>query len=92
MLAARLLWQPPNPPVPLDGPLTYSLPVADRRFQDLSANLAHRFAGGDMDYLVDFDPTHAAIRLTVTAETIILELAEDAYQYRRTSAPYPPWD
>jgi hypothetical protein len=30
-----------------------------------------------MDYLVDLDPNHAVIRLTVTAEIITLELAKD---------------
>jgi hypothetical protein len=32
-----------------------------------------------MDYRIDLDPTHSVIRLTVTAETLTLELAEDVY-------------
>ena len=32
-----------------------------------------------MDYRIDLDPTHSVIRLTVTAETVTLELGEDAY-------------
>ena len=34
-----------------------------------------------MDYEVDLDPTHSVIRLTVTAEVITLELAEEVYQH-----------
>jgi hypothetical protein len=34
-----------------------------------------------MDYEVDLDPTHSVIRLTVTAEAVTLELAEDIYQH-----------
>ena len=33
-----------------------------------------------MDYQVDLDPTHSVIRLTVTAEIVTLELAEDCYR------------
>jgi hypothetical protein len=33
-----------------------------------------------MDYLLDLDPTRSVIRLTVTAEVVTLELAEDIYQ------------
>jgi hypothetical protein len=33
----------------------------------------------DMNYLVDLDHTHSVIRLTVTAEIITLEMAEDCY-------------
>src|SRR5215831_9480173 len=32
-----------------------------------------------MDYRVDLDPAHGVIRLTVTAEIVTLELAEDIY-------------
>ena len=32
-----------------------------------------------MDYRVDLNPTRSVIRLTVTAETVTLELAEDIY-------------
>jgi hypothetical protein len=35
---------------------------------------------GEMDYEVDLDPKHSVIRLTVTAETVTLELAEEIYQ------------
>ena len=34
-----------------------------------------------MDYEVDLDPTHSVIRLTVTAEILTLELAEEVYQH-----------
>ena len=34
-----------------------------------------------MDYEVDLDPAHNVIRLTVTAETVTLELAEDIYRH-----------
>jgi hypothetical protein len=34
-----------------------------------------------MDYEVDFDPAHSVIRLTVTAEVVTLELAEEVYQH-----------
>jgi hypothetical protein len=34
-----------------------------------------------MDYQVDLDPTHSVIRLTVTAETVTRELAEDIYRH-----------
>ena len=33
-----------------------------------------------MHYEIDFDPTHSVIRLTVTAETLTLDLAEEVYQ------------
>jgi hypothetical protein len=33
-----------------------------------------------MDYQVDLDPTHSVIRLTVTAEIVTLELADDCYK------------
>jgi hypothetical protein len=32
-----------------------------------------------MDYRIDLDPTHSVIRLTLTAETVTLELGEDVY-------------
>jgi hypothetical protein len=35
---------------------------------------------GEMDYEVDLDLNHSVIRLTVTAETVTLELAEEVYQ------------
>jgi hypothetical protein len=34
-----------------------------------------------MDYQVDLDPTHRVIRLTVTTETVTLELAEDMLRF-----------
>jgi hypothetical protein len=34
-----------------------------------------------MDYEVDLDPTHSVIRLTVTAETVTFELAEEIYRH-----------
>ena len=34
-----------------------------------------------MHYQIDLDPTHSVIRLTVTAETVTLELAEDIYRH-----------
>jgi hypothetical protein len=34
-----------------------------------------------MDYAVDLDPKHSVIRLTVTAETVTLELAEGIYRH-----------
>ena len=34
-----------------------------------------------MDYEVDLDPTHSVIRLTVMAETVTNELAEEIYQH-----------
>ena len=34
-----------------------------------------------VDYRVDLDPAHSVIRLTVTAETVKLELAEDIYRH-----------
>jgi hypothetical protein len=34
-----------------------------------------------VDYRVDLDPAHSVIRLTVTAETVTLELAEDIYRH-----------
>src|SRR5262249_46268904 len=49
------------------------------RFFESPANVVHRPAGGDMDYKVDLDPTHAVIWLIVTGEIIALVLAEDAY-------------
>ena len=33
------------------------------------------------DYRVDLDPAHSVIRLTVTAEIVTLELAEDIYRH-----------
>jgi hypothetical protein len=33
-----------------------------------------------MHYEIDFDPTHSVIRVTVTAETLTLDLAEEVYQ------------
>src|SRR5215470_12177993 len=35
--------------------------------------------GGEMDYQIDLDPTNSVIRLSVTAEIVTLELAEDIY-------------
>ena len=32
-----------------------------------------------MDYRIDLDPTHSVIRLTMTAETLTLELGENVY-------------
>jgi hypothetical protein len=37
-------------------------------------------------YLLDFDPVHSVIRLTVTAETVTLELAEDIYRHLSEAA------
>src|SRR5215469_17151031 len=34
-----------------------------------------------MDYRVDFNPARSVIRLTVTAETVTLVLAEDIYRH-----------
>ena len=34
-----------------------------------------------MDYEVDLDPTHSVIRLTITAEIVTMELAEDIYRH-----------
>ena len=34
-----------------------------------------------MDYRIDLSPTRSVIRLTVTAETVTLELAEDIYRH-----------
>lgn len=34
-----------------------------------------------MDYRVELDPAHSVIRLTVTAEIVTLELAEDIYRH-----------
>jgi hypothetical protein len=34
-----------------------------------------------MHYVVDLDPTHTVIRLTITAEIVTLELAEDVYHH-----------
>ena len=34
-----------------------------------------------MDYEVDLDPTHSIIRLTVTAKTVTIELAEEIYRH-----------
>jgi hypothetical protein len=34
-----------------------------------------------MDYEIDLCPTHSCIRLTVTAETVTMELAEEIYQH-----------
>jgi hypothetical protein len=34
-----------------------------------------------VDYRVDLDPAHSVIRLTVTAEIVTLELAEDIYRH-----------
>ena len=34
-----------------------------------------------MDYQVDLDATHRVIRLTVTAETLTLELGEDMLRF-----------
>lgn len=34
-----------------------------------------------MDYEIGLDPAHSVIRLTVTAETVTLELAEDIYRH-----------
>ena len=39
-----------------------------------------------MDYYVDLDPAHSVIRLTVTAETVKLELAEDIYRHLSEAA------
>ena len=36
-----------------------------------------------MEYEVDLDPTHNVIRLTVRAETVTLELAEDSRLFQR---------
>lgn len=36
-----------------------------------------------MDYEVDLDPKHSVIRLTVTAETVSLELLEKIYRHLR---------
>src|SRR5262245_10513530 len=33
-----------------------------------------------MDYQVDLDPIHSVIRLTITADIVTLELAEDCYR------------
>jgi hypothetical protein len=33
-----------------------------------------------MDYEIDLDPEHSVIRLTVTAETVTPEMAEDIYR------------
>ena len=45
-----------------------------------------------MDYRVDLDPTHSVIRLTVLADTVTLELAEDIYRHlseaASTGGPY----
>ena len=45
-----------------------------------------------MDYEIDLCPTHSCIRLTVTAENITMELAEEMYQHLReatsTGGPY----
>jgi len=32
-----------------------------------------------MDYEIDLDPSHSVIRLTITAETVTFELAEEIY-------------
>jgi len=32
-----------------------------------------------MDYKIDLDPAHSVIRLTITAETVTFELAEEIY-------------
>jgi hypothetical protein len=37
-------------------------------------------------YQIDLDPVHAVIRLTVTAETVTLELAEDIYRHLSEAA------
>ena len=43
-------------------------------------------------YQIDLDPVHSVIRLTVTAETVTLELAEDIYRHlseaASSGAPY----
>ena len=37
-------------------------------------------------YQIDLDPVHSVIRLTVTAETVTLELAEDIYRHLSEAA------
>jgi hypothetical protein len=37
-------------------------------------------------YQIDLDPVHSVIRLTVTAETVTLELAEDIYRHLSKAA------
>jgi hypothetical protein len=37
-------------------------------------------------YQLDLDPVHSVIRLTVTAETVTLELAEDIYRHLSEAA------
>ena len=45
-----------------------------------------------MDYLLDLDPAHSVIRLTVTAEIVTLELAEDIYsRLKRLSSSGGPY-
>jgi hypothetical protein len=34
-----------------------------------------------MDYLVDLDPTHRVIRITLTTETVTLELGKDVHRF-----------
>jgi hypothetical protein len=45
-----------------------------------------------MDYEIDLDPTHSVIRLTVTVETMTMELAEEIYRHlseaTSTGGPY----
>jgi hypothetical protein len=45
-----------------------------------------------MDFQVDLDPQHSVIRLTITAEIVTLELAEDCYvrlsQLSSSGGPY----
>lgn len=40
-----------------------------------------------MDYEVDLDSAHSVIRLTVTAETVTIELAEEIYQHLSEVTP-----
>ena len=37
-------------------------------------------------YQIDLDPVHSVIRLTVTTETVTLELAEDIYRHLSEAA------
>jgi hypothetical protein len=44
-----------------------------------------------MDYQVDLDPTHSVIRLTVTTETVTLELGKDMHRFLSLVASRGPY-
>jgi len=65
---------------PLPCAMLLNLSLSSRILTTQVAALAARVW---MEYEVDLDPTHNVIRLTVRAETVTLELAEDSRLFQR---------